>query len=367
MWAATDGDYGDPVTEFDDVLATARNDGADIRDTMARLIFGPRILAQVLRCVAEFGVADHLAAGPRLPADLASEAGLDPSATARLLRYCATIGLVQRDVDGRYGGTDLLATLRSGDPHGLRSFAVAQNGPGQWALLSRLDEAVRTGTPQAVPALGRGLYDYYGLPETAGEAAAYREGLAGRGVDLQTALVELIDTSDVDRVLDIGGSVGSMVLALMAANPRLQGAVLDRPDAASAADTAARRLGLSDRFEFIAGDFFSDVPGSDMYLLKNVLGNWDDERCVSILETSRRKALSGSRWIILENAIDETRPSRWSVDVDIMTMVAVGGRVRSVDDYRVLLSRSGLRFVRNTPTASGFEMIEAELSSVGSD
>lgn len=44
-----------------------------------------------------------------------------------------------------------------------------------------------------------------------------------------------------------------------------------------------------------------------------------------------------------------------------MTLVAVGGRVRSVDDYRRLLTRAGLRFVRSASATAGYQLIEAVL------
>lgn len=37
------------------------------------------------------------------------------------------------------------------------------------------------------------------------------------------------------------------------------------------------------------GNFFEAVPrGGDAYILKNVLGNWDDDRAVAILRACRR-------------------------------------------------------------------------------
>jgi len=58
--------------------------------------------------------------------------------------------------------------------HSLTRFALAQNGPGQWAVLGRLDDAFRTGLPQAEAALGCSLYQYYSRVERADEAKAYR-------------------------------------------------------------------------------------------------------------------------------------------------------------------------------------------------
>jgi hypothetical protein len=37
----------------------------------------------------------------------------------------------------------------------------------------------------------------------------------------------------------------------------------------------------------VTGDFFAAVPEADLYLLKMVLHDWDDEQCVRILRNCR--------------------------------------------------------------------------------
>ena len=90
------------------------------------------MLAQILKCAAEFSRADQLSAGPRSPESVAAAVGLDTRATRRLLRYCSAAGLTAAEKDGIYRATPLLAALKSDDPLSLRDFALAQDGPGQW-------------------------------------------------------------------------------------------------------------------------------------------------------------------------------------------------------------------------------------------
>jgi hypothetical protein len=212
----------------------------DPRGTMLTMIFHTRVFAQILKCAAEFSLADHLSAGSRSPESVAAAAGLDARATRRLLRYCSAVGLTVAEEDGSYRATPLLAALKSDDPLSLRAFALAQNGPGQWAVLGRLDDAFRTGLSQAEAALGCSLYEYYSREEHVEEAKAYRRGLAGLNTAIEKDFANLVDTRTIRFALDVGGSVGSMVLALMQANPDLQGAVLDLPAVAEAASAEAR-------------------------------------------------------------------------------------------------------------------------------
>jgi O-methyltransferase domain len=331
----------------------------DTHGTMLNKIFHARIFAQILKCVAEFSLADHLSVAPQRPENVAAAAGLDTRATGRLLRYCSAVGLTVADEDGSYRATPLLATLKSDDPLSLRAFALAQHGPGQWAVLGKLDDAFRTGLPQAEAALGCSLYEYYSRAEHADEANAYRRGLAGLNTAIEKDFANLVDTRMIRSALDVGGSVGSMVLALMQANPDLQGAVLDLPAVAEAASAEARSRGLADRFEFIAGDFFEHVPASDLYVLKHVLGNWPDNTCLKLLRNCRASARSESRLLIVDNVINDAEPSQLSLDIDIITLVAVGGELRGLHDYQRLLEAAGFEFRKLHSLSKHVSMIEA--------
>lgn len=331
----------------------------DAHGTMLKMIFHTRIFAQILKCAAEFSLADHLSVEPRSSESLAVVAGLDAGAARRLLRYTSAVGLTTVEQDGSYRATSLLATLESDDPLSLRDFALAQHGPGQWAVLGKLDDAFRTGLPQAEAALGLNLYDSYSQAEHADEAKSYRRGLAGLNTTIEKDFVNLVDARTIGSALDVGGSIGTMVLALMQSNPGLKGAVLDLPAVEEAALAEARSRGLADRFEFIAGDFFEQVPTSDLYILKHVLGNWPDDRCLKLLRNCHASAKSGSRLLILDNVLDEAEPSQLSLDIDIITLVAVGGALRSLNDYQRLLKEAGFEFTKLRSLSGLASMIEA--------
>ena len=47
--------------------------------------------------------------------------------------------------------------------------------------------------------------------------------------------------------------------------------------------------GLAERTEVVGGDFFESVPPADLYLLKFILHDWDDERAITILQRCRKR------------------------------------------------------------------------------
>lgn len=73
-------------------------------------------VSQIIHAAAKFSLAEHLARGPATAAEIAAAAGTNPQATFRLLRTCASLGLVICDPESRFATTSLLDTLRKDHP-----------------------------------------------------------------------------------------------------------------------------------------------------------------------------------------------------------------------------------------------------------
>lgn len=342
---------GDHETLFGD----ARDDSTE----MFKMMLG-HIVAQVVHCAALFSLADHLAGGPATAEMIARAEGLDAGATYRLMRACTAFGLMTYDKGTGFSGTSLLATLRRDDPRCLRAMAIAEMGHGHWAPWGQLSEAIRTGGPRAEAVLGCGIFEYFASPRGAFEAQAFAQFLAGISGTVAEAAARLIDTREVSLAVDVGGASGSLVHALMRANPSLRGMVLDLRHVAAEAAEEAEALGLSDRCLFVAGDFRDAVPPADLYLLKHVLHDWPDVTGLAILQNCRRAMRPGGRVIVLELLADDIESAPLVAKVDLTMMVLCGSKERTLDEYKSLFAAAGLRFVRVAATETPVVLIEAE-------
>src|ERR1700692_532448 len=101
-------------------------------------------------------------------------------------------------------------------------------------------------------------------------------------------LAHVLDTSGVNHVLDIGGASGTIISALLEANPALRGTILERADVVPRAEAALAKRGLASRCRAVAGDFFDGVPEADLYILKTILHDWDDRQSANILRNCAR-------------------------------------------------------------------------------
>jgi hypothetical protein len=184
------------------------------------------------------------------------------------------------------------------------------------------------------------------------------------GMDSITALwagevVAAIDTSNVSLAIDVGGANGALLRMLQQANPALQGIVFDLPDVATELAAAVANSEFADRTEVIGGDFFATLPGGDLYLLKFILHDWDDDSCVRILQRCRESMAPGGRVAIIEIVLAEHDDPGMAALMDLNMLAVAGGRERSLVEYDALLAKAGLRRSAVRDSGSPQSVIEA--------
>jgi hypothetical protein len=133
-----------PSSDTRDIFGT-QNDYAQ----MFQMICGFNV-SQIVHTAALYSLAEHLAQGPATPAEIAEAESLNVDATFRLMRACASIGLMTYDGHSKFAATPLLNTLHKDDANSLRGVAAHARC---WPLVAggHLSNAIKTGEPQAWP------------------------------------------------------------------------------------------------------------------------------------------------------------------------------------------------------------------------
>ncbi len=315
-------------------------------------------VSQVMATIAELGVPDAMAAGHSTPAALATACKVDEEALFRLLRGAAAVGLVTPTGDRSFGLSPLSECLRSDSPFGLRDLIVAELAPGHWLPWGRLTDVVRTGKSQAEAALGTNPWDYYGThPE---EMAWFARGMGNLSKMVAQDVVAAFDFSPFSQIADVGGSQGALIAAILKATPTSRGVLFDRPEVIAEAEAEVQRYGLGDRLKRVGGDFFNHVPAEcDAYLVKSILHDWDDARCLQILKTIHDGSSPGAKLLVFEMLLSDSPMSTPVKLMDLNMMVMLNGRERSADDYTALLAKGGFRVEQIVPTLGLFAILVA--------
>jgi SAM-dependent methyltransferase len=314
-------------------------------------------VSQVVGTLARLEIADRLAHGPVESGALAKAIECDPRATLRLLHAAVSVGLVAALPDGRFRLAPPGELLRSDVPDSVRDFAIAMTAPGHWLPWGRLTEAIRQGERQTVAALGHELFDYYAANPVEGDA--FTGAMANHSAGVAGALARALDTSSVNHVVDIGGASGTIIAALLEANPALRGTIFERADVVPRAEAALAKRGLSSRCRAVAGDFFDSVPEADLYILKIILHDWDDQQSVSILRNCARAMRPNGRVVLVERLFPEHGDPGEAALSDLNMLVLLPGRERTASEFAELFRAAGLKLDRAFGLTAAMQGIEA--------
>jgi len=308
---------------------------------------------------AKLDIADRLAAGPRTAADLAADVRVDPRCLHRVLRMLAGSGVLASDRDGRFRLTPLGETLRSEVPDSMRGFAVMMVEDYNWDAWKDLGWSVETGQTAFEKVFGKRIFDYF--DEHPAHRKVFGESMDSLSRTENPAVAAAYDFSKVQRIVDVGGSMGHLLATILRANPRLRGVLYDLPGVVAAArrDVHVTAAGVTERCELVQGDFFEKVPGgADAYIMKYILHDWEDERALAILRNCRKAMSEGGRVLAVDNVVAPGDAPHWGKTLDINMMVLTGGMERTEEEFRDLFARAGLRLVRVIPTDCPLSIVE---------
>jgi hypothetical protein len=325
--------------------------------SVLQMIWGLHI-SRAVYVVAALGIADMLAGGPMTAGRLAEATQAHEMSLYRVLRLLASLGVLTEDENRTFGLTLLGERLRTDVPASMRSWAMLTDSIGGVQSFGPIIESVRTGKPGLSIAYGMSGFEF--LAAHPQQAVGFHAAMSERTAGFAPSLAAEYDFSLARMVADIGGGKGTLLAAILQKHGHLRGLLFERPEVAPEAAAVLAAAGVADRCEVIAGDFFSGVPeGADMYVLANVLHDWDDARSVHILTSCRAAMSAGGRVLIVERLIPHDPADAVPVLLsDINMLVLTGGMERTNAEYGGLLTQAGLVPGRVLPVAAPYGVIE---------
>ncbi len=314
--------------------------------------------SQCLYVAAKLGIPDLLQGGPRTYEELAQAAEANPGALLRLLRALASAGIFKHLQNDRFELNDVSRLLCEDAIGSLRSWAILA-GEQPYPAWGHLLHSVKTGGIAANHLYGMSSWQYRNQDPSA--ARVFNKAMSEVARGTTAAIVEATDFSRFDCIVDVGGGQGTLLAGILNANPSVQAVLLDLEAAIQEAPRLLEHAGVADRCQAVSGSFLQGVPsGGDAYILKDVLLDWSDADATLILGNCRHAMQKGHTLLIIELVIDSDRATLGAAMADIRMMVMNGGRLRSREEFRALLSRAGFELTRTIVTHSPYQIIEAK-------
>ncbi len=301
--------------------------------------------------VATLRIAEHIAAGLDGIDDLAAAEGCDTSVLHSVLGHLVSKGVFQEPEPGRFSLNESARGLL--DPS-LRLGLDLQGIGGRMAYAwGTLLTYVRTGASAYREIFGLPFWeDLEAHPEIAASFDALI-GPPGHGVpnpEFQIAG----GWAPVRRVVDVGGGTGAMLAELVRLRPLIHGILVDLPRSVARSGETFQSAGVAERVTAIGQSFFDPLPASaDVYLLRGVLNDWPDREATAILSRCAQAARPAGRVVVLKSVGPDDEPRRLGVE-----MVLLGGKHRTISEFRELARASGLDVLAAERQSSGYFVVE---------
>ena len=312
-----------------------------------------------LRVVATLGIADRIAAGTCRVEDLGREAGVDTDSLHRMLRHLVGKGVFEEPSPGQFALTAAAEQLQEDHPARLRiGLDLKGFGHRLTYVWDSLPEAVRTGKPAYAQVFGLPFWDdLEAHPDIAASFDALM-GPAGHGIpDPDILLAGDRDWEAARTVMDVGGGTGTLLAEILRAHPTVRGILVDLPRTVARARQVFEAAGVTERATTVGQSFFDPLPtGADVYVIKNLLADWPDAEAEMLLRRLAEAASPNGRVVILGGISPDDEQG--GEDPDLLMMVLLGGRHRSLTAFRTLARRVGLEVSSAGAQPSGRYVVE---------
>jgi hypothetical protein len=290
-----------------------------------------------LRVAVTLGLPDLLRGGGADVEQVPAELNLSPVALDLLLGHLATLGIVERASTG-YRTTDLGTALCTDGDNGLTNFLHLDMAGGRAELaFADLLHSITTGRAAYPRRYGQDFWaDLDQHPQL---RESFDQQMTHRFREQIPQIVATYDWSRFSTIVDVGGGLGTLLAAILAAHPQIRGHLVDLEPTASGALRTFSAHDVEDRARVTARSFFDPLPeGADAYLLCDILHDWDDENAHQILGRCAEATHPSGRVLVIE----PVGGRRAGTEFDLAMLVIFGGRERRVDEFRTLAAAHGL-------------------------
>jgi hypothetical protein len=316
-------------------------------------------VSQLMLVAVKLKVADVLATGPQSVETIAQRVGAHAPSLRRILRALASFGVFAEGRSGRFRLTPLARGLRSD------SGAIDRNQLLGCDLFyhafGSLEHTAVTGTPAFEHVHKAPVFEYF--KQNPDKGRDFAELMSAMSAQEASVLARSYPFGKFARVVDVGGSHGHLLAAILRRHRRLRGVLFDLPSIVAGAQASGfvSAPEVRERCELVGGDFFTAVPaGADAYILKQIIHDWGDEQSIRILQSCRDAAARGARILIIDHVLKPGNVADRGKLVDVMMMALTsGGQERTRKEFVALLKRAGLRLKRVIPTDCPFSILEA--------
>lgn len=318
-----------------------------------------RWLSDALAAVTQLGVPDALAAGARDHADVAHALGLHAGSLYRVLRALSRQGLLVESPSGTFALTETTRALCTDHPSSMRNMVMELARPRNTEAWAALPDAIRTG--EAVWSRFHDVDMWTWLDRHPQEHAVFHGAMVELTREAAPSYARAYDFGARGSICDVGGGEGQLLAMILSVHSQAKGVLVDSASVVANAPALLERWGVRERCAIVASDLFAPPPpGHGVYLAKNILHGFGDDRARELLARWRDAMAQDGRIVVIDIVVPErNEPYLFWLDLQ-MLLVSHGGRERTRAEFAALFASAGLELERVIDTPTPMSLIVAK-------
>jgi hypothetical protein len=314
-----------------------------------------KITSAAVSALARLGVPDHLESGPKSAEELAELVHAKPDLLRRLMRATEGVGILAQTPDRKWAQTPMSDVLRTNSTKSLRDLAIFYGDEWHNRGFGSLDETIRTGELAMERLYGVPFFEFFRQNPEEGEH--FNGAMTAFSTMDAPAVADAYDFSGIESLTDVGGGHGLLLATILERHPGMKGTLYDLPQVIQAMDGRLNPK-VADRIHLIQGNMFESIPpGAGAYIMKRIIHDWPDEMCIKILSGCRTGIQEGGKLIVVDAVVPSGGAFSPAKIMDL-TMMLLGGKERTEEEFRTLFTASGWKLNRVIPTASQLSVVE---------
>lgn len=314
-------------------------------------------IAKGLATALELNIAEHIKEGKSTLDQLAQVTQSNTDALFRLMRMLCAHEIFRLSRKGIYRLTRYSKVMLEGNGS-VKYLLLSHLGKLHFDLFSEMDYTLKTGINASQKLFNKDIFSH--VQDSPGEHELFIRGMSDTSELLAPVLLSSYNFSPYNHIIDIGGGHGSLLCHILTKHHGLKATLFDSKHIVEKAAANIESYGLKGRIEIMDGNFFQEVPGSgNLYILKNIIHDWDDENSILILKNIHKVMSAGSKLLIIETIITTGNKYSYGKMIDILMLLGTqDGRERTLNEFRCIFEKSGFAINKIVPTVSPFSLIE---------
>lgn len=328
-------------------------------------------LSRALITVVQLRLPDLLQ-GTMTVEQLAAASGTVGPKLERLMKYLAVEGVFDQVQTGVYQHNALSEFMKTDHPRSVKPFIMFRAQIGAKAVTEWADYIRGKADTPFNKAFQTDLdfWEYLCLPENAEMKRDFDGAMVANTQRIANHLISDFPWKQYPNahIVDVGAGMGQLLAHLLQAFPTYTGVVFDLPVTTETAEKYWKQhyAPLATRASFTGGSFFESIPsGGDLYILKHIIHDWNDQECKQILtkvaEAMRQTPSKRANVLVIERIYDFPPKHTTIADLDMMMMTLISGREREVDEFKAVFESAGLKFEEEVELGSDVSVLRAVL------